>query len=766
MDLLIAVISGFVLAVFTPWLHRLLGDRVGYVVALLPLGVVIHFSRYVGQIASNDAIAVSYRWVPGMDLSLSLYLDGLSLLFVLLISGIGVLVSIYASGYLHGHPQLGIFYSYLLVFLAAMLGTVLAGNVLTLYVFWELTTLSSYLLVGFEHEREAARNAAQQALIVTAMGGLAMLAGLILLGLAAGSFEFAAMLQQGDAVRGHSTYFAILALILLGAFTKSAQFPFYFWLPNAMQAPTPVSAYLHSATMVKAGVFLLARLSPVLGGTWNWSVLVTGVGAVTMLVGASLAFYERDLKGILAYLTVNVLGTLVMLLGIGTPLAVKAAVTYLFAHALYKAAMFLSAGIVDHATHTRDVTELGGLLRKLPVTGIVVILAALSMAGVVPLFGFVAKELLLESVWTSSWGGLLLTPVTVVASLFVVLGACMVSVKPFFGSLTSHAESAHEPGVSLWGGPVLLAVASLVVGILPETLATPLIGPAASAIRGEAVTVHLALWHGITIPLLLSLTVLGVGGWMYVARENVRRWLPGGTWGKLPEWAYLQTMAGINWFALKQARALQHGLLRRYISTLITVMVGLVLITMLRVDFVLPQHRSLGVQLHEGIIVLLIFSATLMAVRTTSRMGAIAALGVVGFSIAWLFYLFGAPDLAMTQIVTEALTVVLFALAILHLPRFTIQSDRRTRIQDAALAIGAGVLMTVLVLLVTTGSDVSEVSQYYAENSAASAHGRNIVNVILVDFRALDTLGEITVLSAAAVGVAALLRISQKGKAA
>ena len=352
MELLLPVVSGFLLAAFAPLLYRLLGNRTGLVLALLPAGLFAYFTRYLSRFSTGGAIVEDYSWAPSLGLSLSLYLDGLGLLFALLISGVGALVLIYTSGYFHDDKYLGRFYASILAFMASMLGLVLSGNLLVIYVFWEFTTITSYLLIGYEHEREAARSAALKSLMVTGMGSLAMLAGLILLGLSAGTFQIAELLQQGDVVRSDPRYLGMLLLILLGAFTKSAQFPFHFWLPAAMEAPTPVSAYLHSATMVKAGIFLLARLSPVLGHTETWYVVVSGVGAVTMLTGAWVALFKTDLKGILAYLTVCVLGVLTMLLGIGTELAVKGAMIYLFAHAMYKGAMFLLAGGVGHETGT------------------------------------------------------------------------------------------------------------------------------------------------------------------------------------------------------------------------------------------------------------------------------------------------------------------------------------------------------------------------------------------------------------------------------
>jgi multicomponent Na+:H+ antiporter subunit A len=396
--MLAAVFSSFGAALAAPWLHRVTRGATAPLLALLPASLLIYFASFAGRIAKGERVTVSYAWAPNLGVNLSFALDGLSLLFALLICGIGALVVIYAGGYLAGHHQLGRFYAFLLLFMASMLGLVLADNLLLLFVFWELTSISSFLLIGFDHEQEASRAAALQALLVTGGGGLALFAGMILLGLAGDSFELSTLLARGDMVRGDTRYLPILLLVVAGAFTKSAQVPFHFWLPGAMAAPTPVSAYLHSATMVKAGVYLLARLSPILGETATWTAIVAPVGAITMLLGGVIALYQTDLKRILAYSTISALGTLVLLLGLGTAAAITAAIVFLFAHALYKGALFMVAGALDHETGTRDVEQLGGLRRAMPVTAVVAALAAVSLAGFGPVVSFIGKELLLEAV--------------------------------------------------------------------------------------------------------------------------------------------------------------------------------------------------------------------------------------------------------------------------------------------------------------------------------------------------------------------------------
>jgi multicomponent Na+:H+ antiporter subunit A len=522
MDIAFIVFSGFALAFFAPGIYKLAGKWTGWLLALLPAGIAFYLAfRYFGPITAGETIVVSYAWVPSLDVSLSFYLDGLALTFALLISGIGALVLIYAGYYLVKYPQINHFYLYILLFMAAMLGVVLASNLITLFLFWELTSLSSYLLIGFHYNKEASRAAALQALLVTGGGGLALLAGFILLGLAGGSFELTALLDQGEALRGHGLYGPALALILLGAFTKSAQFPFHFWLPGAMEAPTPVSAYLHSATMVKAGVYLLARLSPILAGTAAWTTTVTAVGAITMLVGAIIALQHSDLKRILAYSTVSALGTLVMLLGIGGKVAVEAAMIFLVVHSLYKGTLFLAAGILDHQTGTRDVNVLGGLGRAMPITAVAVLLASLSMSGLPPALGFLSKELLYEATLALGAYAAPLTGAALLANGVMVAVAAGLFLKPFTGPRgATPRQPGGEAAVALWLGPALLGGLGLLLGVLvgfwPYQMSALLAAPQVTAVLGEATSVKLALWHGFTPMLALS------GATLLARRANLR----------------------------------------------------------------------------------------------------------------------------------------------------------------------------------------------------------------------------------------------------
>ena len=766
MEILTAVFSGFALALVVPLLYRFTRKWTGWILALLPLTLVIYFVSQINQISKGEVIKVSYNWIPSLGISLSFFVDGLSMLFVLIIAGIGALVMIYGNGYLSGHRNQSRFYVYILIFMASMIGVVVSDNLITLFIFWELTSISSYLLIGFDHEHEKSRAAALQALLITGGGGLALLAGLILLGHTSGSWQLSQLLVQNGAVREHALYVPILLLILLGAFSKSAQVPFHFWLPAAMQAPTPVSAYLHSATMVKAGVYLLARLNPILGGTDEWYYLVTLAGALTMVIGGLLALPQTDLKLLLAYSTVSALGTMVMLLGFSTTLATKAAIVFLLVHALYKGSLFMMAGAVAHETGTRDVNSLSGLIKYMPITAAAAVLAAFSMSGFPPLLGFISKELLYEAKIQAPSAALIIIVVGVVANMINVTVAAIVGIRPFIGDKSVTPKQGHEAPVALWLGPLMLAGAGLIFGLFPTLIANSLISPAVSAVQAEITTIKLKLWHGINPVLMLSVftAISGIG--LFFKRHAIRRFaarlkfiLP-----VTPTRLYENGLNSMLGLARVQTKLLQSGYLRNYILLVICTAMGLLGYKLLINNKLIPSLNFTGIRFYEIGIAVLILLATLMAVRTRSRLGAVAALGVIGFSIALIYVFYGAPDLAMTQLLVETLTVLLFVLILYRLPRYTKLSKTTNRVRDAFIALAAGGMMTTLVLLAVNVKYYPSISSFFAEKSLTQAHGRNIVNVILVDFRAMDTLGEITVLTVAALGVYALLKLKKLKK--
>ncbi len=731
-----------------------------WLIAIIPLTLFVGFASMIAPVAKGHPIVVSFPWIPAYGIRLSFLIDGLGLLFALLVSGIGTLVVLYAGGYLKGHIHLSRFYVFVLLFMISMLGLVLADNLIVLFIFWELTSITSYLLIGFDHRKAEARAAALQALLITGGGGLTLLAGLVLLGIAGGSFEMSALMLSGDLVQSSPLYTPILWLILAGAFTKSAQVPFHFWLPGAMQAPTPVSAYLHSATMVKAGVYLLARFTPVLGGTMLWHNTLVIVGGATMLMGAYLAPRQGDLKRLLAYSTVSALGTLVLLLGIGTTIAFKAAVVFLIVHSVYKGALFMVAGIVDHEAGTRQIEQVSGLRHAMPITTVAAMLAAFSFAGMPPLFGFIGKELIYEAKLTAPNASFVLTTVAVVSNALVV-AAGLTTLRPFFGKEPQAPQYPHEAPLLMLIGPVVLASLGLLMGLLPHTVAEPLIAPSLAAILGEPTKVKLALWHGINTMLILSIITMIIGGALFFGRSIFCR--AGRVLDQMaafgPERWYAWALDGLLWSAGTLNTLIQRGTLGSYLLIIITTiaaMAGAMMFPIIPWDnlLVLPQ-----VSLFEGMLAILILASALMVVWASSRLTALVALGGVGFGVTMVFLLFSAPDLAATQFSIETLTVLLFVLVLYRLPKYTILSRTSARVRDGIVALIFGGVMTLVVLVITTYPMSSHVSAYMEQASVPMANGRNIVNVILVDFRSFDTMGEIVVLAVAAIGVSALLML-------
>lgn len=757
---MIAVLSCFVVACFAPRLQPLIGRHTGWLLSLLPAAIFIYFASLIPLISNGETLRIAYQWLPGMGIQFSFLVDGLSLLFALLISGIGFFILAYAGRYLEGHPALGRFFLFLLGFMGSMLGLVLSDNLISLFVFWELTTVSSFMLIGFNHEDEESRKKAHQGLMVTVLGGLALMTGFIILGMAAGSYELSEILA-GPSLTEHPLYLAMLSLILLGAFTKSAQTPFHFWLPNAMAAPTPVSAYLHSATMVKAGIYIMARLQPSLGGSDAWMLTLSLVGAVTMLTGIILASRATGIKKVLAYSTVMALGTLTMLLGLGTETAAMAAVTFLLAHALYKGALFMIAGILDHEAGVKDFRDVSGLRKLMPKTTLAAILAALSLAGVIPLFGFVGKELLLEAVLSGSHWQLGLTIATVTANIFVVLVAALLALKPWFGQAISTPKAAHDPGPALLAGPIILASLGLLCGLLPFLPAQYLLQAAASAVYGQPVTISLSLWHGINLPLILSLCSLALGLVLYKFwqswREHTAVLERLSQFG--PEVGYYKLMQGMIDFAAWQTKTLQNGYLRHYLITTMATVVLLVGWAILRLGHLNLNIDFSGIRLQEGTVVLLLLIATLAAITVKSFLAAVALLGALGFGVALIYVFFSAVDVGITQILVETITVLLLVLVLYRLPEFRNMSSKVNRARDATIALMSGGLITLLILLVTNARSMEGIAGYFLEKSVIEGYGRNVVNVILVDFRALDTLGEIFVLALVAIGVYAMVHL-------
>lgn len=756
-----AVLSIFGLAPLAPGVHRLVPRWSGWLLALLPAALAACLIAHSWPVSRGEVSEWARPWAPALGLELAFRLDGLGLLMALLITGIGALILVYAGSYLRGDSRLGRFYPVLLLFMGAMVGITVSDNLLLLFVFWELTSLTSYLLIGFDHESAKSRKAALQALLVTGGGGLALLAAFIMLGHMGGTYRISALAERSSALAAHPWYPAMLVLLLLGCFTKSAQVPFHFWLPGAMAAPTPVSAYLHSATMVKAGVFLLARLHPALGESAAWHGALAAFGAATMFVGGVLALVQTDLKKLLAYTTVSALGTLTLLLGIGSKEALKAAAVFLVVHALYKAALFMVAGGIDHGAGTRDVRELGGLGKAMPFTALAGGLAALSMCGLPPMLGFIAKELMYEAKLSSGAFAPAIAVAGVAANVCAVGVAIMVGIAPFLGKAKGHP---HEGTPGLWAGPLLLAALGTVTGLFPALIEKGLVSPAISSIRGETTVIHLHLWHGFNAVLAMSVATLVLGGVAYALREKLRA--AAGRMAFLkkigPESWYDAWLAGTLAGAARITAFVQHGSLREYIRTILVALTALAGVAIWQ--FGMPSVPwAEGFNLSLGGVGLVIAAATLVVVRARARFVVLAAMSVVGYGVAACFALYGAPDLAITQLLAETLTLLLFVLVLYHLPVVAAFSTKGQRVRDAVLAVAAGAMMSLLVLKAIQVDAGPAAGSWFAENSL-KAYGRNVVNVILVDFRALDTLGEITVLGIAALGVGALMWKRRNGK--
>lgn len=732
-------------------------------------GLAVLLSQ-ANAVLSGRAPAISVAWLPALGLDFSLWLDPLGLLFAGLILGIGLLVIVYAQGYLEKNEPTARFLSFLMLFQGAMVGIALSGNVLLMLVFWELTSLASFLLIGFWRERADARQGARMALTITGGGGLALIAGMVLLGKAAGSYDLATILTRADLVQASPLYPAILILILAGAFTKSAQFPFHFWLPHAMAAPTPVSAYLHSATMVKAGVFLLARLWPVLAGTDLWFGIVASIGLVTMVFGAGVALFRHDLKAILAYSTISQLGLMVMLLGFGTGAAVTAAIFHILNHAAFKATLFMHAGIVDHETGTRDMRRLGGLAAIMPLTAALGVLAAAAMAGLPPLGGFISKEMMLEQSAHTAWAGqALLVPVlATIAAMLSAAYSLRYAVALHFGARrTGDVAAPHDPGAMLLGPPAILGAVALALGLLPMTLAGPLVAAASAAVTGGAAPeLHLALWHGVNPALLMSVGAVAIAIlilWWYPAVARTVARIPSPDAKQLFDRSLTTIVAG-----LRRVSGMIHvASLQRYLMVLFVVALALGSDAAFQSGIAAGERPTTPASLAAIVAWAALVVATVAVVAVDRRRYlALIFISVIGLVMALALIHLSAPDLALTQISVEVVTILLMLLA-LHLlpgnpPRL---SKMPRRVRDGVIAMAGGLGTGWLAWAIMTRPLRAGVSRFHWDNSYSGGGGTNVVNVTLVDFRAFDTLGEITVLGIAGLAIFALLEPAVHGVA-
>lgn len=788
--LLVLLVLPFLASVIAAALPANARNRESTLAGLVALGCALQVAWLFPQLAGGNVIRQEIEWVPELGLNLVLRMDGFAWLFCMLVLGIGALVVLYARYYMSASDPVPRFFSFFLAFMGSMIGVVLSGNLVQLVMFWELTSLFSFLLIGYWHHRRDARRGARMALTVTGAGGLCLLAGVLVLGRITGTYDLDLVLASGEAIRAHPLYLTVLVLVLLGAFTKSAQFPFHFWLPRAMAAPTPVSAYLHSATMVKLGVFLMARLWPVLSGTEQWFWLVGGAGAITLLLGGFIAMFQRDLKALLAYSTISHLGLITLLLGLNSPLAAVAAVFHIMNHATFKASLFMAAGIIDHETGTRDIRKLSGLMRLMPITGTLAVIASASMAGVPLLNGFLSKEMFFaETVYIQStlwinWG---LPLIATVAGMFSVAYSARFVFDVFFGPPCRVAAPAlgrpgggggvpkkpHEPPHWMRVPVELLVLICLVVGIAPHWSVGPLLAEAARPVVGGTLPAYsLAVWHGFNLPLVMSFVAMAGGAVLYLLQRRGR------ALGHLAHTPLLHRFDGERIFENVLARVSEIGRRSRYLLGTRRLQSQLLILLMIAIAGaaaalwlipVKPGQRAALAFSPMFAMTWVIGAVCAVAAAWQAKFHRLAALMLAsgaGLVCCITYIWFSAPDLALTQLVVEAVTTVLILLGLRWLPmRKVIIQPMRARLRlwgrrgrDLAVAVFAGAGMAFLSWTVMTRRFPESISPFFLDRALSEGGGTNVVNVMLVDFRGFDTFGEITVLGVVALTVYALLR--------
>jgi multicomponent K+:H+ antiporter subunit A len=763
MTLPLAIVLPFLGAFLPPLLIRRGRTLTAAATLLVPLASLALLASHWPEVSRGEVPRWQFSWIPLLGIHLDVRLDGLAFLFGGLVFGIGALIVLYARYYLSEEDSMGRFYSYLLLFMGAMAGLVLTGNLLLLAIFWELTSLSSFLLIGYWTHRADARDGAKTSLIVTGLGGLALLGGVLIIGRVVGSFDIEVVIRSGELLRSSSLYLPALLLVLIGAFTKSAQFPFHFWLPGAMAAPTPVSAYLHSAAMVKAGVFVLARLHPALSGTNEWFWIVTGTGLVTLLLGAYSAMMKNDLKGLLAYSTISHLGLITLLLGIGSTTAVVAAVFHVMNHVAFKASLFMAAGIIDHEAGTRDLRTLNGLWRLMPYTAVLAVVSAAAMAGV-PLFnGFLSKEMFFTESLELTGAGAMQWIVPLGATLFGVFSAAysirFVYEVFFSGPGTGMPRVPHEPPRWMRVPVELLALLCVLVGLFPNIMVRPLLDVSAAAVAGTVVPAfNLTQWHGLNAPLLMSLTALAGGvALFFLLRERLAERA-----AIAPLISGKHVFHGVLTWMTNAAGAVTAfvatGSLQRYVFYMVGTALALGLVQAWRWGWPSGTESSLPADIPTATgAVVLVACAVATALLHRRRLIALITVSGVGAMTSLAFVRFGAPDLALTQLMVEVVATLLMLLALFYLPQREQRTESTPRLaRDGAIALASGAGVAAIVWTVLS-RPLDSISSYFVQNSQPLGGGTNIVNVILVDFRGFDTMGEIAVIGTAALGIRMML---------
>lgn len=790
------ILLPFIAALFVPIIYKKWNTSLhtGWFVIIVPLFIFINLLLQIPAISNGETFSITMEWIPSLGINFDIYLDGLALMFALIISGVGTLVVLYSIFYMAKEREaLHNFYIYLLMFMGAMLGLVSSDNVLVLYTLWELTSVSSFLLIAYWYERKRSRSGALKSMIITVFGGLAMLAGLIMLAMITNTYSIREMVANVDLITGSSLFIPAMLLVLIGAFTKSAQFPFSIWLPDAMEAPTPVSAYLHSATMVKAGIYLVARMTPIFGGDASWFWIVGGIGIITLIYGSVRAVRQTDLKALLAYSTISQLGLIMSLLGVGSAalyfnigqaqeiyaFAVFAALFHLFNHATFKGALFMVVGIIDHETGTRDIRRLGGLMAIMPVTFTIALIGSLSMAGLPPFNGFLSKEMFFTGMLNASEvsvfgleGFTMLFPIIAwVASIFTFIYCLILLIKPFLGALHRERlpkENVHEAPIGMLVPPAILGSLVVFIFFFPNLLANYILKPAlisvVPTISTESNLFEIKAWHGFGTELWMTIGVVILGLLLFL---SIKKWSI--VLRVYPDKLSLNQLYNTSLEAMEKHSEsftnrymtgnIRHYLL--YIFIFITVIMIGSLIGLDALSFNLSNQGEISVY-DIGILVAMV-AAAMATLLTKNRITAIVSLGAVGYLMVMLFVIFRAPDLALTQMVVETVTTVLFLLCFYHLPKLGKRLEKmKFKVTNLIISISVGITVTVMTLI-ATGHKINVPITKFFENAYELAGAKNIVNAILVDFRGFDTMLEIAVLLIAGLGVYTLIKLRPKG---
>ncbi|WP_194841556.1 Na+/H+ antiporter subunit A [Sporosarcina obsidiansis] len=791
---LLAIFIPFIAACLVPFIHKFLtGRRIGWFVMAVPLFLFILLLRLVPSLSDGSTYTYTFPWIPSADVHFSTYLDGLSMIFALLITGIGSLVVLYSIFYLSEREAIGRFYTYLLLFMGAMLGVVLSDNLIVLYVFWELTSISSFLLIAFWYHRKQSRYGAKKSMLITVTGGIFMLAGFLLLYSMTETFSLRELIGMREVIAADSLFVPAMLLVLIGAFTKSAQFPFHIWLPDAMEAPTPVSAYLHSATMVKAGIYLVARFTPVFAGHATWFYIVSCVGLLTMIWGSVNAVKQTDLKALLAFSTVSQLGMIMSLLGVGSlafassesthvalfTAATFAALFHLINHSTFKGSLFMVVGILDHELGTRNIRRLGGLATIMPITFSIALIGSFSMAGLPPFNGFLSKELFFEAMLSLKEANLLtmdslalLFPLVAwIGSVFTFIYCMIIVFQSFLGKTPEPfpgQRPAHEAPIQMLVAPLVLASLVLLIFFFPNTLGTYILGPAMLAVypqfeslNGLVPEIH--AWHGWKMPIFMTIGVVLLGVLLY---RFLRYWKGIYQLGIL-QWTldrlYNTFLLWMETTATKITKTYMTGSVRDYVAYIMLFFIAFLGIGLVGIpQFVFDFSKDAPIEINEGLIVFVMMCSSIAILFARSRITAIILNGVLGYSIAILFVVFRAPDLALTQIIVETVTTVLFLLCFYFLPEWRVERKSISmKWRNGLIAAASGIVVTVVALLVQGHSFYPSISVYY-ESASRLAGGLNVVNTILGDFRAFDTMLEVLVLFIAGLGVFSLVKLRRK----